>query len=112
MKLHLRIPPQEIVQQYNLQDLFAANVYVYKGILGLKQASRLASNRLTKNLTRNGYAPVKHIPYLWCHHTSNLVFSLVVDNFGIECTRKEDADHLIKSLQENFNITKDSTEEK
>ena len=72
--------PKEIVQQYNLKDLVAVDDYVYmeirKVIPGLKQAGRLARVCLTKNLDRNGYAPVPHTPYLWLHHTSDLVFLL------------------------------------
>ena len=49
--------PQEIINQYNLKDLVAADGYVYmdirKGVLGLNQAGRLASNQLTKNLASN-----------------------------------------------------------
>ena len=88
MKLPLRIPPQEIIDQYNLKDLVVTDGYVYmdirKGIPGLKQAGRLASYRLTKNPENNGYAPVPHTPFLWRHHTSDLVFSLIVDNFLIK----------------------------
>ena len=106
MKLPLSMFPQEIVDQYNLNDLVAAYGYGYmdirKGMPGLKQSGRLASDHLTKNLARNRYAPVPHTPSLWRHHTSDLVFSLVVDNFGIKYTRKADADHLLKSLQEDY----------
>ena len=77
MKLPLSIFPQEIVEQYNPKDRVAADGYVHmetiKRIPGLKQARRLASNRLTKNLARNGYSPVPHTPVLWRHHTSDLV---------------------------------------
>ena len=61
---------------------------IRKGMTGLKQARRLAIERLTKNLTRNGYAPVPHTQYLWRHHTSDLMFSLIAVNFGIKYTRK------------------------
>ena len=90
MKLPLSMFPQEIIYQYNLKDLVVADGYVYteirKGIPGLKQAGRQASYRLTKNLARNGYDPVPHTSSLWRHHTSDLVFSIVVDNFGIKYT--------------------------
>ena len=80
----------------------SADGYVYmeirKVIPGLKQAGRLSSNLLTKNLSRNGYATVPHIPSLWCHHMLDLIFSLVVDEFVIKYTQKEDADHLLKYL--------------
>ena len=116
MKLPHSMSPQEIVEQYNLKDRVSADNYVYMEIInvmpGLKQAGILSSNRLTKNLARNGYAPVPHTPSLWRHHTSDLVFSLIVDNFGIKYTRKADADHLLKSLREDYKITEDWTREK
>ena len=102
MKLPLSMLPQDIIDQYNLKDLVAADGYVHmeiiKGIPGIKQSGRLDSNRMTNNLARIGYAPVPHTPSLWRHHTSDLVFSLVVGDFGIKYTRKSDANHLIKPL--------------
>ena len=80
---------------------------IRKGMTGLKQARRLSSDCLTKNLARNGYSPVPHTPYIWRHHTSDLVFSIVVDNFETKYTRKEDAEYQIKSLREDYAITKD-----
>ena len=57
MKLPLSMFPQEIVEQYNLKDLVAADGYVYmeirKVMPGIKQSRRLASDQLTKNLARN-----------------------------------------------------------
>ena len=78
MKLPLSMFPQEIVEQYNLKDCVAADGYVYmeirKGMPSINQAGRLASDRLTKNLARNGYTPVRHTPSLWRHHMSDLFF--------------------------------------
>ena len=85
---------------------------IRKGVPGLKQSGRLASDRLTKNLSRNGYAPVPHTPSLWRHHTSDLVFSLVFNDIGIEYTQKEKSDHLLQSLREDYTITEDWTGEK
>ena len=86
-----------------------ADGYVYidirKGMPGLKMSGRLASERLTNNLSRFGYAPVPHTPSLWRHHTSDLVFFLIFNDFGIKYTLKEDADHLLKSLQEDYAIS-------
>ena len=116
MKLPISMFPQEIVKQYNLKDIVAADGYVYmnisKGILGLKQARRLDSNHLTKNLDINGYETLKHTPYLWRYHTSDLVFSLVVENFGINYTVKEDTYHMLKYLWVDYEITKKCTGEK
>ena len=74
---------------------------ISKGMTGLKQAGRISRYRLTPNLARNCYSTLKHTPSLWHHYTSNLVFSLVFNHFGIEYTRKEDVYHLLKSLQED-----------
>ena len=108
--------PQENFNQYNLKDCVAADGYVYmeirKGMTGLKQAGRLARNGLTKNLARNGYAPVPHTLSLWRHHTSDLVFYLFVNDFGIKYTRKADTEHLLKYLREDYEITKDWTGDK
>ena len=52
------------------------------------------------------------MPSLWRHYTSDLVFSLAVDDFGIKYTWKADADHLPKSLLEDYEITKDWAGEK
>ena len=58
-----------------------------KGMPELKQDGRLSRYCMTKNLARNGYAPVPNTPSFWRHHMSDLVFSLVVDDFGIKYTR-------------------------
>ena len=116
MKLPLSMFPQEIIYQYNLKNLVASDGYVYmdirQGMPGLKQAVTLSFDRLTKNLARNGYATIPHTPSLWRHHTSDLVFSLVIDGFGIKYTQKEDADHLLKYLRGDYVITGDCSEEK
>ena len=92
MKLPLSMLPQEIVDHYNLKDIVAAGGYVYmeikKGMTRLKKAGRLASNRLTKNMAINGYATVLHTPSLWHHHMLDLLFSIFVNDFGINYTRK------------------------
>ena len=84
MKMKLKIIPQEIIDQYQLQDL-EKDGWVYmkivKGIPGLKQADRLANERLVHNLAPYGYAPVQHTPYLWKHESKGILFALMVDDF-------------------------------
>ena len=61
MKMKLKIIPQEIIDQYKLQDLEKYGwVYmkIVKGMPGLKQAARLANERLVHHLAPYGYAPV------------------------------------------------------
>ena len=68
MKMKLRIIPQEIIDQYQLQDL-EENSWVYmkivKGMPGLKQAACLENEQLVHHLAPYGYAPVQHTPSLW-----------------------------------------------
>ena len=80
MKMKLKIIPQEIIDQYQLQDL-EKNVWVYmnivKGIPGLKQSARLANERLVHHLAPYGYAPVQHTPSLWKHESNGILLRLL-----------------------------------
>ena len=112
MQLPLAIIPQEIIDQYKLQDI-QRNGIVYmeirKGMPGLKQAGKLANDRLQAHLLKYGYSPVPRTASLWKHDKTNVMFTLVVDDFGVRFTKKEDAQHLIDSLQALYPITVDWT---
>ena len=88
MKLHLHIIPQEIIDEYSLQDLVDKDGWVYlkilKGMYSLKQAGIIANMELTKHLEKFGYYPVQHTPGLWRHKTRATIFTLVVDDFTIK----------------------------
>ena len=87
MKIRYNKIPQEIINAYNL-DAIAYDGYIYmeirKGMPGLKQARRITNKRLVNHLDNYGYAPVCHTPSLWRHHTRPILFTLVVDDFGIK----------------------------
>ena len=108
MKISLAIIPEEIIVQYNLLQL-ASNGWVYleicKGMPGLKQAGRIANDRLKIHLAKFGYSPVARTPYLWKHATKDICFSLVVDNFGFKHVDKYTADHLIQALKKLYTIS-------
>ena len=74
-------------------------VRIEKGMYGLPQAGRIAYGDLKKRLKPFGYAPVKYTHGLWKHSKSNLMFTLVVDDFGIRYTNKDDVDTLLSALQ-------------
>ena len=76
---------------------------------GLPQSGILANKLLVKRLDLFGYYPVEHTPGLWKHKTRPVVFSLVVDDFGVKYVGKENADHLVNSLQADYKITIDWT---
>ena len=71
----------------------------------LKQAGRIANDRLQLHLAKFGYAPVARSPSLWKQATKDINFSLVVDDFGVKYVGKENADHLIQALRNMYSIS-------
>ena len=78
-----------------------------RAVWGLPQAGILANKLLKKRLAPHGYHECKQTPGLWKHTTRPISFTLVVDDFGVKCTRKEDINHLIKAIKEKYELTKD-----
>ena len=52
-----------------------------------------------KNLAPYGNVPVQHKPGLWMNKDQNMVFSLVVDHFGIKFNSLNNLQHLITALK-------------
>ena len=106
VKLSLTVIPQEVIDEYSLQDKATKDGHVYikinKGMYGLPQAGILAQDLLAKRLEEHGYYQSNIIPGLWKHKTRPILFSLVVDDFGIKYSNKEDVDHLLSVLKENY----------
>jgi endonuclease I len=44
---------------------------------------------------------------LWRHYRKPVTFTLVVDDFGIKYLGKDNADHLLNALKENYEVTED-----
>ena len=111
---YMRIPqaliPDEIIQQYQLQDYFH-NGYLYceiqKGLYGLPQAGKLAHDKLKAHLKKFDFLPCPITPGLWKHKIRDIVFCLVVDDFGVRYTKKDDADYLIQCLHEEYDLHED-----
>ena len=112
MKTSLAILPEEIIVQYNLLQL-ASNGWVYLEIRkvtpGLKQAGRIANDRLKIHLAKFGYSPVALTPSFWKHAIKDICFSLVVENFGVKYVGKDTADHIIQALKNLYTIFIDWT---
>ena len=66
---------------------------------GLPQAVILAKTLLAQLLVNHGYYQVKHTPVLWEHVWRPIVFTLIIDDFGIGYVRRENADHLMSALK-------------
>jgi len=81
----------EVLAAYELENLIVDGrvlTEIKKGMYGLPQAGRLAYDQLALNLERNGYHQCKRSYGLWRHVTRPILFSLVVDDFGIKYVGK------------------------
>eukprot|EP00957_Ditylum_brightwellii_P177264 13503691-Ditylum_brightwellii.AAC.1 len=115
MKIHISLIPPKAIKQYNLNDITDSSgnmhVEIRKGMYGLPQAGRIAHSKLKLHLAQYGYKPVPIMPGLWQHKDRDITFCLVVDDFGIKYTTKNDLEHLITALQEIYRIKIDMTGE-
>jgi hypothetical protein len=69
------------------------------GMYGLKQAGMLAKNLLLKHLFAHGYYQCAITPGLRRHKWRPITFLLTVDNFGVQYTGRQHAEHLHTALQ-------------
>jgi hypothetical protein len=98
MRISLASIPQSIIDQYALANKAhkcLVLVEISKDMYGLPQAGILAFNQLKNHLATHDYAPCTHTPGIWTHSTRDITFSLVVDDFGIKYTNRDDAIHLL-----------------
>ncbi len=76
----------------------------------LPQAGIIVQQLLETRLAKVGYHQSTIIPGLWTHETRDTCLTLVVDDFAIKNTKntkKEDAEHLINAIKQDYNITID-----
>ena len=108
--MSLKDIPDKIIGQYNLGKMVSDN-WVYMQIetsmSGLKQAGKIANNKLKSHMILHGYTPVPRTLELRRYVTRSIIFTLVVDNFGIRYSSAHDANHLINTLKELYEITTD-----
>jgi hypothetical protein len=111
---YVRIPTfmlsPRTITLYNLEaKIHDGYIYaeVRKGMYGLPHAGKLANDRLRSFLAPAGYIPCRVTPGLWRHQHSNLMFSLVVDDFGIRYTKRDDVEQLIAMLEREYKCTID-----
>jgi hypothetical protein len=104
--------PQEVIDEYNLDDLAVdGKVYIkiQKGMYGLLQADILAKELFRRRLSQDGYRPTKHTYGLWTHNTCPITLSLVVDDFGIKYVGQEHKKHLKASIEKHYKMSCDWT---
>jgi hypothetical protein len=110
MWMPLDLFPMWIQEQYNLQQL-AHKGYIHlemqKAVWGLPQAGILANKRFRQKLPPFGYFEHVNTLGLWYHESHPILFTLVVDDFGVKYVDKADVDHLIDSIKKTYTLTKD-----
>jgi len=67
----------------------------------------LANELLKKQLTTAGYYASQFTPELWRHLWRPINFALVIDDFGVKFTGDAHANHLITTLQKDYDVTID-----
>jgi hypothetical protein len=111
MRLKLTDIPDEVIEHYNLRELATADNYVYcevsKGMYGLPQAGIIAQELLAMRLGEHGYYQSQIVNGLWKHKTRPICFCLVVDDFAVKYTNREDANHLINTIRKYYPMTVD-----
>jgi hypothetical protein len=103
--------PDKIIKEYILDEIATEDGYIYckiqKGMYNLPQAGIIAQELLKEFLAKHGYTQSKTIHGLWKHKTRPTCFTLVVDDFAVKYTNEQDAEHLISTLKQDYDITID-----
>ncbi|MEM7270235.1 MAG: hypothetical protein AAF401_13430, partial [Pseudomonadota bacterium] len=82
-------------------------IEISRGMYGLPQAGRVASDALVPRLASAGYMACKRTPGLFKHKNNSIVFCLCVDDFGVKYTDKKDALHLAAALEKHYKFSCD-----
>jgi hypothetical protein len=107
--MKLELFPPDIIDEYGLRDKVDTDgnvsCEVRCGMYGLPQAGILAQDLLTKRLYKAGYRQSKITPGYWRQDWCPISFTLVVDDFGVKCTNKDDVYYLVNILMQTTRST-------
>ena len=85
--ISINLIPQEIVDKYNLMDKQINGflcVKVDKRMYELVKAGIIEHTVLKEHIRPLVYDPASITPGFWCHNKNGKIFTLVVNDFGIE----------------------------
>ena len=74
---------------------------------GLKQAGRIANDRLKQHLKTYGYVPCRYTSGLFTHTSRKISFALCGDDFCVKYTHKANAQHILICLEKLYKCTTD-----
>ena len=111
MRVHRSQIPVRTIQELHLEQFVTAEGYIMfeitKGIYGHPAAGRWAQQRLFKHLHDHGYEQDPNTPCLFKDTTSDLEFTLVVDDFLATYDHKADALRFTSVLRKLYEITEE-----
>ncbi len=109
--MKLELFPPDIIDEYGLRDKVNTNGNVFckvqRGMYGLPQAGIIAQHLLTKQLNKAGYQQSKITQGYWRHDWHPISFTLVVNNFGVKYIDKNNVEHLMSILKQDYTINTD-----
>jgi hypothetical protein len=95
MRLKFLDMPEDGIEHNKLRNIATPDGYIYceirQGMYSLPQAGIIAQELLAKRLKEHGYSQSKTTPGLWKHKWRPIIFSLVINNFGVKYVGKEHA---------------------
>ncbi|MBV5280410.1 MAG: hypothetical protein J0651_03970, partial [Actinobacteria bacterium] len=97
------------VARHTIPDAGYLYVRIERGMYGLPHAGRIANDALIEYLEPYGYKPCALTPGLWKHDIDDIVFTLVVDDFGVRYTQRAQVEKLITILRKKYEMKLDWT---
>jgi len=97
--------PSTTQQRYKLGDEGSFMVRITGTIYGLPQAGFLAQEQLFAHLAAHGFHQAPNTPCLFRHDTRNIMFTLVVDDFGVKYSNLVDFEFLADILRKRYTMT-------
>ena len=78
------------------------NVEITRTMYGRAHNGRIANQGLQKHLAKYGYYPTKRTLGLWKHRAQSISFTLIVDDFGIKYSNKDDINDLFETIKDKY----------
>jgi hypothetical protein len=110
-RMKLELFPWDIIDKYDLTSKVDHNRNVHckvrQGIYGLPQAGIIAQELLETRLKMAGYMQSKLTPGYWKHEWQPIIFTIVMDDFGVKHIGKQHVMHLINVLKKHYKVKED-----
>ena len=103
MHFNIDLIPPHIIAHYELQGIIhkgCTYTRIKRAWYGLKQSKKIAHDNIVEHLNKYGYEQTAQTEGLFKHHTRDIAFTLMVDDFGIEYTNQANVGHLINAVQD------------